>query len=242
MIKLVPSIWKTTIFTLVPEAYPGLLGVSLIGSGLRKGLWKLNIVNIRDFSLDKNLKIDDKIFGGTSGMVLRPDIINRSLEKRFNKQISEKIIYFSPRGRNITQEYLLSLLKIDHVGLLCGRFEGIDQRILDVWNIEEVSLGDFIISGGDIAAVALIDSIVRFIPGILGGGSSLDEESFISSLLEYPHYTRPNNWIGLNVPRVLKSGNHVKIRNWRCLKSEIITKVMRSDLWNNYLKLYNNKD
>ena len=173
-------------------------------------------------------------------MIIRPDVMNRSLEKEFNKQKSEKLIYFSPRGRKITQEYLQSLLSINHVGLLCGRFEGVDQRVLDIWNIEEVSLGDFVLSGGDIAAFALIESVVRLIPRVLGSISSLDEESFTSGLLEYHHYTRPDNWMGLHVPNILKSGHHAKIRNWRRLKAEIITKVMRSDLWNDYFKLYNN--
>jgi tRNA (guanine37-N1)-methyltransferase len=228
--------WTATVLTLMPEAYPGLLGVSLLGTSLKQGLWNLDIVNIRDFALDKHASVDAPAFGGGPGMVMRPDVVNRSLESAFCERKPQKILYLSPRGRKITQTYVQELAKQDHIGLLCGRFEGVDQRVLDAWDVEEVSLGDFVLAGGDVAAMALIEAIVRLLPGVLGSEASLEEESFASGLLEYPHYTRPQNWEGREVPEVLRSGHHEKIRAWRRGKAEELTKARRPDLWENYVK------
>lgn len=228
-------LFSAKVFTLFPEMFPGPLGLSLIGRALKNGIWSLETINIRDFAPDKHHSVDDTAFGGGPGMVLRPDVIDTALTAHY-KSRPNNLIYLSPRGIPLTQEYVKKLANQSHIGLLCGRFEGVDQRVLDVWNIEEVSLGDFILSGGDIAAMAFLDAIVRLIPGVLGEQNSLNEESFTNDLLEYPQYTKPRDWKGYTVPEVLLSGHHGKINAWRKAESEELTQKRRPDLWSRHCK------
>ncbi len=224
---------STKIFTIFPEMFPGPLGTSLVGKALQNGLWTLEAINLRNYATDKHRSVDDTSFGGGPGMVLRPDIIDAALQDHYNVR-PNTLIYLSPRGIPLTQEYVKKLAKQSHLGLLCGRFEGIDQRVLDAWYIEEVSLGDFILSGGEIAAMALLDAVVRLLPGVLGEQESLNEESFNENLLEYPQYTRPQNWKDQLVPEILLSGHHEKIKAWRKAESEKLTRERRADLWQRY--------
>lgn len=228
--------WKATVFTLYPEAFPGVLGLSVIGRGLEDRKWELETVNIRDFALDKHQTVDDAAFGGGPGMVMRPDVLDAALTHTFHKGKPDKLIYLSPRGQPLTQAFSQQLASYAHVGFICGRFEGIDQRILETWVIEEVSLGDFILAGGEVAAQALIESVVRLLPGVLGAEESLEEESFSNGLLEHPQYTRPREWKGLSVPEVLLSGHHGKIKEWRKVCSEKLTQLRRPDLWERYVR------
>ncbi len=221
------------VFTIFPEMFPGPLETSLVGRALHKGMWNLEAINLRDYATDKHRSVDDTSFGGGPGMVLRPDIIDAALQDHYNVR-PNTLIYLSPRGIPLTQEYVKKLAKQSHLGLLCGRFEGVDQRVLDAWYIEEVSLGDFILSGGEIAAMALLDAVVRLLPGVLGEQESLNEESFNENLLEYPQYTRPQNWKNHLVPEVLLSGHHEKIKAWRKAESEKLTRERRADLWQRY--------
>lgn len=216
--------------------FPGPLGVSLAGKALERGVWSLEAVNIRDFAEDRHKTVDDKPFGGGAGMVMRPDVLGKAIDAIRAKQPRTKLIYFSPRGAVLNQEKLQELVKEEHLTLLCGRFEGVDQRVLDHYAIEEISLGDFVLSGGEIAALALMDACVRLLPGVMNNSETLHEESFgvggeFSGLLEYPHYTRPAVWQGLAVPEVLLSGNHAEISRWRLCQAEQITQVRRKDLW-----------
>lgn len=231
------QIWTASVFTTIPEAYPGILSSSLSGKNLKKGLWKLNIINIHEHLLKKNVSADKKTFGGGSGMIMKANIINNYLKKEFLKQKPQKLLYLSPKGKRISQEYIQNLSELNHIGLLCNRFEGIDQRVLENWKFEEISIGDFILSGGDIAAMAIIESTIRLIPGVLNNESSLKEESFNSYLLEYNQYTSPKNWLGFKVPLTLTSGNHTNISKWRLRISKKITKERRFDLWKKHLKL-----
>ena len=221
------------IFTIFPEMFPGPLAESVVGRALQNNLWSLEAINLRDYTVDKHRSVDDAAFGGGLGMVLRPDIIDAALKDHY-KSRPNTLIYLSPRGIPLTQEYVKKLANQSHLGLLCGRFEGIDQRVLDAWHIEEVSLGDFILSGGEIAAMALLDAIVRLLPGVLGEKDSLNEESFTENLLEYPQYTRPRNWNDHLVPEILLSGHHEKIKAWRKAESEKLTRERRVDLWQRY--------
>ncbi|OJX13984.1 MAG: tRNA (guanosine(37)-N1)-methyltransferase TrmD [Caedibacter sp. 37-49] len=221
------------VFTIFPEMFPGPLETSLVGRALNKGTWNLEAINLRDYATDKHRSVDDTSFGGGPGMVLRPDIIDAALQDHYNVR-PNTLIYLSPRGIPLTQEYVKKLAKQSHLGLLCGRFEGVDQRVLDAWHIEEVSLGDFILSGGEIAAMAILDAVVRLLPGVLGEQESLNEESFNENLLEYPQYTRPQNWKNYAVPEVLLSGHHEKIKAWRKAESEKLTRERRADLWQRY--------
>jgi tRNA (guanine37-N1)-methyltransferase len=221
------------IFTIFPEMFPGPLGVSLVGKALQNNLWALEAVNLRDYAVDKHRSVDDTAFGGGPGMVLRSDVVDAALTDHYEVR-PNTLIYLSPRGIPLTQEHVKKLANQSHLGLLCGRFEGIDQRVLDAWHIEEVSLGDFILSGGEIAAMALLDAIVRLLPGVLGEQESLNEESFTENLLEYPQYTRPRNWKGHLVPEILLSGHHEKIKAWRKAESEKLTRERRVDLWQRY--------
>ena len=230
------STFTITIFTFIPKFYLSFLTSSLLGKSLKKNIWNIKVINIRDFSIDSIHNIDSTIFGGGPGMLMRVDVINNFLKSFFPYKKPKKIIYFSPRGIKVKQRYIQKLAKLDNIGLLCGKFEGIDQRIFDFWNIEEISLGDFILSGGDVAAAALIESIVRLLPGVLGNKFSLEEESFSSGLLEYDNYTRPKNWRGSFVPNILISGDHSKISVWKNVKSKYITRFKRPDLWEGYLK------
>jgi tRNA (guanine37-N1)-methyltransferase len=226
--------WTARIFTLYPEIFPGPLGIGLYKDALKKKLWSLEIVNIRDYALDKHKSVDDTPFGGGSGMLMKAEVIANSLDKNiFNK--NESIICLSPKGRKFDQTYAKKIMK-KNLNVICGHFEGVDQRLLETRNIEEVSVGDFILSGGETGALVLIDTIVRLIPGVLGNDSSLNEETFEHSLLEYPQYTKPQKWEKKDVPDVLLSGDHAKIKSWRLAQSEDITRRRRPDLWKKYKK------
>jgi len=225
------SAWTARVLTLFPEVFPGPLGVSLAGKALEEGVWALEAVNIRDYATDRHRTVDDMPFGGGPGMVMRADVVGAALEQAPD---CGPVLYLSPRGAPIDQALAKRLAGGPGVTLLCGRYEGIDQRVLDKHGVDEVSLGDFVLSGGEIAAMALIDACVRLLPGVLGAESSLEEESFAGGLLEYPHYTRPAEWQGLNVPEVLLSGHHEKIKAWRRAEAERLTRERRPDLWKRF--------
>ena len=227
--------WAAHVLTLYPEMFPGPLGQSLAGKGLETGAWDLQVSNIRDFSVGKHHTVDDSPFGGGAGMVMRPDVLGNAIDAaRTASGDDKRLMYFSPRGRVMDQSFVREIAQGPGVILVCGRFEGIDQRVLDAKNIEEVSLGDFILSGGEIAALAMLDAVIRLLPGVTGNQSSLEEESFEIGLLEYPHYTRPATWEGRDVPDVLLSGHHKKIKEWRQRCSEELTKQRRADLWDRW--------
>ena len=226
--------WKARIFTLYPEIFPGPLNKGLYGKALSNKIWNLDIINIRDSAEDKHKTVDDTPFGGGSGMLIKPDVLASSIDQHVNK--SEKIFYLSPKGKLFNQKTAKSLSKERCVNLICGHFEGVDQRLLETRNIEEISIGDYILSGGETAAFVIVDSILRLIPGILGNEESVHEESFENGLLEYPQYTKPQLWEEKNVPDVLLSGDHSKIKDWRLSQSEAITRDRRPDLWQKYKK------
>jgi tRNA (guanine37-N1)-methyltransferase len=221
------------VFTLFPELFPGVLGASVTGRALEQGLWSLETVRLRDFAHGKHAQVDDTPCGGGAGMVMRPDVIHDALVAHYPKH-PKTLIYLSPRGKRFTQEKAQELAQVKDIGFLCGRFEGVDQRVLDHWNFEELSLGDFVLSGGELACQAVIDATVRLIPGVLGDAESLAEESFTSGLLEYPQFTRPREWNDCIVPQVLLSGNHREIYAWRKMQAETLTKERRPDLWARY--------
>ena len=222
------------IFTLYPEFFPGPLGKGLYGKALDEKIWKLETVNIRDYATDKHKTVDDTIYGGGSGMLIKPDVLANSLDKNLNSK--EKIIYLSPKGKLLNQKLAKELSKERTVNLICGHFEGVDQRVIESRNIEEVSIGDFILSGGESAAFVMLDAIIRLLPGVLGNETSVEEESFENGLLEYPQYTKPQIWEEKTVPDVLLSGDHAKIKDWRLSQSEAITRDRRPDLWQKYKK------
>ena len=226
--------WTARVFTLYPELFPGPLGSGLYKKALEKKLWSLEIVNIRDSAQDKHKTVDDTPFGGGSGMIIRADVIANSLDKNISNK-NEPIIYLSPKGKKLDQTYAKKITN-KNVNIICGHFEGIDQRLLETRNIEEVSIGDFVLSGGEVGAFVLIDTIVRLIPGVLGNSDSLTEETFERDLLEYPQYTKPQKWEKKEVPNVLLSGDHAKIKDWRLAQSEDITRRRRPDLWKKYKK------
>jgi len=226
-------VFAANIFTLYPEIFPGALGHGIYRRASEKKIWNLNVTNIRDYALDKHLTVDDKPFGGGSGMIMKADVIDNCLDKNANKF---KTYYLSPRGKIFNQDLALQLSKSEGVNLLCGHFEGIDQRVLDYRNIEEISVGDFILSGGESAAILVLDAIIRLLPGVLGNENSIKEESFNDNLLEYPHYTQPRVWKNLEVPSVLLSGNHGQIKDWRLNQSRSITQRLRPDLWSKHCK------
>ena len=226
--------WKARIFTLYPELFPGPLGIGLYKKALEKKLWSLEVVNIRDYSADKHKTVDDTPFGGGSGMLMRADVIANSLDKNISDK-AEPIIYLSPKGKKFDQAYAKKILN-KNINIICGHFEGVDERLLETRNIEEISVGDFVLSGGEIGALVIIDSIVRLIPGVLGNSNSLKDETFERNLLEYPQYTKPQKWEKKDIPEVLLTGDHAKIKDWRLDQSEDITRRRRSDLWSKYKK------
>ncbi len=230
--------WTARVLTIFPEMFPGLLGLSLAGKALERGLWSLQTIDIRDFADDRHDTVDDAPFGGGAGMVMRADVTDRALGHALEADRADgatsPLIYLSPRGRVLDQARCRELAGGRGMILLCGRYEGVDQRVLDARGVEEISLGDFVLSGGEPAALALIDACVRLLPGVMGAEASLDEESFQAGLLEYPHYTRPAEWCGRAVPEVLLSGHHEKIRAWRRAEAERITRERRPDLWARY--------
>ena len=227
--------WSAKIFTLYPEFFPGILDIGLYKRARENKIWSLDVVNIRDYALDKHGSVDDTPFGGGSGMVMRADVIDSCLDKNI-KNSKNELIYLSPRGELLTQKVAKQLSQKNGVDLICGHFEGIDQRVIEERKIREISIGDFILSGGETAAFVFLDSIIRLLPGVLGNSSSLNEESFENNLLEYPQYTKPQEWKGRTVPEVLLSGNHAKIKDWRLVQSEDITRRQRQDLWEKYHK------
>ena len=224
--------WTARVFTLYPELFPGLLGVGLYKKALEKKLWSLKVINIRDYAIDKHKTVDDTPFGGGSGMVMRADVIANSLDKNISDK-KEPIIYLSPKGKKFDQAYAKKIMN-KNINIICGHFEGVDQRLLETRNIEEVSVGDFVLSGGEAASFIVIDTILRLIPGVLGNPDSLAEESFERNLLEYPQYTKPQKWEEKDIPEVLISGDHAKIKGWRSSQSEDITRRRRPDLWKKY--------
>ena len=226
--------WKARVFTLYPELFPGPLGIGLYKKALDKKLWSLEVINIRDYAKDKHQTVDDTPFGGGSGMLMRADIIANSLDEKIIDK-NEPIIYLSPKGKKFNQNYAKKILN-KNINIICGHFEGIDQRLLETRNIEEVSVGDFILSGGEIGALIIIDSAVRLIPGVLGNSDSLIDETFEGNLLEYPQYTKPKKWENKDVPEVLLTGDHAKIKGWRLDQSKDITRRRRPDLWEKYKK------
>jgi tRNA (guanine37-N1)-methyltransferase len=226
--------WQAQVFTLYPEIFPGPLSKGLYGKALSKNLWNLNIVNIRDAAEDKHKTVDDTPYGGGSGMLLKADVLAKSLDQ--NKIEGERIIYLSPKGKKFDQNYARELSNDKSVSFICGHFEGVDERVLSTRNIEEISIGDYILSGGETAAFVMIDSILRLLPGVLGNENSRIDESFENGLLEYPQYTKPQIWEEKAVPEVLLSGDHSKIKDWRLSQSEAITRVRRPDLWQKYKK------
>jgi len=226
--------WQAQVFTLYPEIFPGPLSKGLYGKALSKKLWNLNIVNIRDAAEDKHKTVDDTPYGGGSGMLLKADVLAKSLDQNINE--GEKVIYLSPKGKKFDQTYAQQLSNEKSVSFICGHFEGVDERVLSTRNIEEISIGDYILSGGETAAFVVIDSILRLLPGVLGNENSRIDESFENGLLEYPQYTKPQIWEEKSVPEVLLSGDHSKIKDWRLSQSEAITRVRRPDLWQKYKK------
>ena len=226
--------WQAQVFTLYPEVFPGPLSKGLYGKALLKKLWNLNIVNIRDAAVDKHKTVDDTPYGGGSGMLLKADVLAKSLDE--NKNEGERIIYLSPKGKKFDQDYAQELSNEKSVSLICGHFEGVDERVLSTRNIEEVSIGDYVLSGGETAAFVVLDSILRLLPGVLGNENSKIDESFENGLLEYPQYTKPQIWEEKAVPDVLLSGDHNKIKDWRLSQSEAITRDRRPDLWQKYKK------
>lgn len=227
--------WTARIITLFPEAFPGTLGLSLTGKALAEGLWALETIDLRPFGIGKHRNVDDNPAGGGAGMVLRADVVGAALTEASIGTPPDRakwpVIYLSPRGKPFTQELARNLAQAEGVTLLCGRFEGVDQRVLDHFGVEEVSIGDFVLTGGEIAAQVLIDAAVRLIPRVLGNQASTEEESFSHGLLEHPHYTRPTVWEGREIPEVLQSGHHAKIADWRRTMAERLTKERRPDLW-----------
>ena len=225
--------FKVKIFTLYPEFFPGPFDKGIYGKALRKKIWDLKTVNIRDFTEDKHKTVDDTPYGGGSGMVMRADVIANSLDN--NLANNEKVYYLSPRGKLLNQDKAKKISKEKSLNVLCGHFEGVDQRVLDNRNIEEISIGDYVISGGETASYIVLDSILRLLPGVLGNEDSTVDESFENGLLEYPQYTKPQIWQKNKVPEVLLSGDHAKIKDWRLSQSKDITRRRRPDLWKKHL-------
>ncbi len=222
--------WPATVLTLYPEMFPGPLGASLAGRALGEGIWSLETVQIRDFATDRHRSVDDTPAGGGAGMVMRADVLARAVDDVLARRPDAPMLVMTPRGRPLTQGFVRALAGGPGVSILCGRFEGIDERLFEARPLIEVSIGDYILSGGEMAALTLLDACVRLLPGVMGAASSGDEESFESGLLEYPHYTRPYEWEGRTIPEVLRSGDHAKISAWRQAQAESETRLRRPDL------------
>ena len=225
---------QAQVFTLYPEVFPGPLDKGLYGKAMAKRLWSLNVINIRDAATDKHKTVDDTPYGGGTGMLLKPDVLAKSIDQNINE--GERIFYLSPKGKKFDQSLAVELSKAKSFSLICGHFEGVDERVLTTRNIEEISIGDYVLSGGETAAIVVLDSILRLLPGVLGNEKSASEETFENGLLEYPQYTKPQIWEQKSVPDVLLSGDHAKIKDWRLSQSEAITRVRRPDMWQKYKK------
>ena len=223
---------NVTVLTVFPELFPGFLGYSLTGKALEEQKWQLQAVNIRDYAFDRHKSVDDTPCGGGAGMIMRPDVLGRAIEANHTRG---RIIYMSPKGRPLTQKLVHELSREEELTIVCGRFEGIDERVIEAYNVEEITIGDYILTGGEQAAQIMLDAVVRLLPGVLGNEASLEDESFENFLLEYPQYTRPTEWEGRSVPEVLLSGHHRKIADWRREQAEIATKAKRPDLFKKYL-------
>jgi len=223
---------KVKIFTIFPEIFPGFLGYSLTGKALDEGKWSLETVNIRNYATDKHGSVDDTPCGGGAGMVMRPDILGHALRDQYE---GGRLIYMSPRGKPLTQPLVHELAGEENLSVICGRFEGIDQRVLDAFNVEEISIGDYVLTGGEQAAQIMLDAVVRLLPGVLGNADSTVDESFENGLLEHPQYTRPIEWEGRSVPDILLSGHHQNIAKWRKQQALEVTKQKRPDLLQKYL-------
>ncbi|MBL0925152.1 MAG: tRNA (guanosine(37)-N1)-methyltransferase TrmD [Sphingomonadaceae bacterium] len=226
--------FQTQILTLYPEMFPGPLGVSLAGRAMEEGIWSCSPIHIRDFATDKHRTVDDTPAGGGAGMVLKADILATAVDHALAAQPNAPILAMTPRGKPISQARIRELAACPGVTIICGRFEGFDERIFDARPIEQVSMGDIILSGGEIGALMLLDACIRLLPGVMGAASSGNDESFEHGLLEYPHYTRPNDWEGRTIPEVLRSGDHAKIAAWRKQRAEEDTRLRRPDLWERY--------
>ena len=226
--------FQAQVFTLYPEIFPGPLAKGLYGKALSNKLWSLSVINIRDAASDKHKTVDDTPYGGGTGMLLKPDVLAKSLDQKVKK--GERVFYLSPKGKKFDQKLAQDLSKEKSISLICGHFEGVDERILNTRNIEEISIGDYVLSGGETAALVVLDGILRLLPGVLGNAKSSIDETFGNGLLEYPQYTKPQIWEKKSVPEVLLSGDHAKIKDWRLSQSEAITRVRRPDLWEKYKK------
>ncbi len=228
--------FRATVLTLYPEMFPGALGVSLAGRALEGGTWSLETVQIRDFATDRHRTVDDTPAGGGAGMVMRADVLAHAIDAASPDGDVRPRLLMSPRGKPLTQERVRQLAAGPGAVIVCGRFEGVDQRVIDARDLEEVSIGDYILSGGEPASLVLLDAVVRLLPGVMGNDASGDEESFENGLLEHPHYTRPQEWEGKQIPEVLTSGNHAKVAQWRRAESEKLTAERRPDLISDRLK------
>ncbi len=228
--------WTAACLTLFPELFPGPLGASLTGAALKKGLWDLDTFDFRDFAEGKHRSVDDTPAGGGAGMVMRADVAAKTIDAALEVVPDARRIYLSPRGRPFSQELAHDLSEASGVLLVCGRFEGLDERVIEARELEEVSIGDFVMTGGEMAAYCLLDAVVRLLPGVVGSPESLLEESFEQGLLEHPHYTRPRDFEGRSIPDVLLEGNHEKIRGWRLAQSKEVTAQRRPDLWKKWEK------
>ena len=226
--------FQAKVFTLYPEVFPGPLSKGLYGKALSNKLWDLKVINIRDSANDKHKTVDDNPYGGGTGMLIKPDVLAKSIDQ--NIETGERVFYLSPKGKKFDQKLAQDLSKEKSVALICGHFEGVDERVLNTRNIEEISIGDYILSGGETAALVVLDSILRLLPGVLGNKKSSTDETFENGLLEYPQYTKPQIWEEKSVPEVILSGDHGKIKDWRLSQSEAITRVRRPDLWQKYKK------
>ncbi len=226
--------FQAKIFTLYPEYFPGPFEIGIFKKAFKKKLWDLKLINIRDYADDKHKTVDDTPYGGGVGMLMRPDVVAKSLDANLDEK--ETVYYLTPKGKIFNQDIAKGIVKKNKVNILCGHFEGVDQRVLDSRNVEEISIGDFILSGGEMASFVVLDTVLRLVPGVLGNLNSTKDESFENGLLEYPQYTKPQIWEKLSVPDILLSGDHNKIKSWRLSQSEAITRHRRPDLWQKYKK------